>query len=108
MAQEDPEKYATSIPVLQLRDALFHSSHCRRDDGKRTMMAAEKNNSEDLGNSIENVSQMSEKDKKWIWKIVMARLQRNSNIRESMMTWKGDTHIVWEWIGPAVLSPKKK
>ena len=50
---------------------------------------------------------LGEKDKKFVWKWVCGQVQRNSNIRESMMNWKGDTHIVWEWIGPAVLSPSK-
>lgn len=50
---------------------------------------------------------VSDKDKKYIWKEVCSLIHRNSNIRESVTTLKGDQHRVWEWIGPEVLSPTK-
>jgi len=32
-------------------------------------------------------------------------ISQNSNVRESVMSIKGEQHRVWEWIGMDVLSP---
>lgn len=69
--------FSSTIPVNQLRDALLGD----RND--------------------------KEAEKKLIWKEVTRNINKNSNIRESMTTIKGEQHRVWEWIGPEVLSPHK-
>lgn len=49
----------------------------------------------------------SDSEKRRIWANVSSLIHRNSNVRESVTTIKGEQHRVWEWIGPEVLSPTK-
>lgn len=40
-----------------------------------------------------------------IWPAVCKAISRNSSVRESVMSIKGEQHRVWEWIGSDVLNP---
>lgn len=40
-----------------------------------------------------------------LWPVVCQAIGRNSNVRETVMSIKGEQHRVWEWIGSDVLSP---
>lgn len=40
-----------------------------------------------------------------LWPAVCQAIGRNSNVRETVMSIKGEQHRVWEWIGSDVLSP---
>lgn len=40
-----------------------------------------------------------------LWPLLCKAIERNSNVRESVMNIKGEQHRVWEWIGSDVLSP---
>lgn len=40
-----------------------------------------------------------------LWPTVCQAIGRNSNVRETVMSIKGEQHRVWEWIGSDVLSP---
>lgn len=40
-----------------------------------------------------------------LWPLVCDAIQKNSNVRESIMYLKGEQTKVWEWIGSDVLSP---
>lgn len=43
-----------------------------------------------------------------IWKRVTAAVSKNSNIRETTAHIKGESHLVWKWVGSNALSPLKK
>ena len=44
-------------------------------------------------------------DKTRLWPKVCDAISNNSNVRESVMSIKGEQHRVWEWIGMDVLAP---
>lgn len=44
-------------------------------------------------------------EKARLWPRVCATIATNSNVRESVMSMKGEQHRVWEWIGQDVLAP---
>lgn len=41
---------------------------------------------------------------KSVWKIVIERIRNNSNVREYSGVFKGEKHMVWEYVGPSVFS----
>jgi hypothetical protein len=43
-----------------------------------------------------------------IWKMVSKQILRNSNVRETVLKHRGESQIVWMWIGSCALSPVKK
>lgn len=47
----------------------------------------------------------SARQKTHLWPLVCKAIGRNSNVRETVMSIKGEQHRVWEWIGSDVLSP---
>lgn len=40
-----------------------------------------------------------------LWPLVCEEIGRNSNVRETVMSIKGEQHRVWEWVGSDVLAP---
>ncbi len=50
----------------------------------------------------------SSSDKTKLWPKVCQAIAHNSNVRESVMSIKGEQHRVWEWIGMDVLAPFTK
>jgi len=50
----------------------------------------------------------SSKEKARLWPLVCSAIANNSNVRESVMSIKGEQHRVWEWIGMDVLAPFTK
>ncbi|KAI8816340.1 Man1-Src1p-C-terminal domain-containing protein [Fimicolochytrium jonesii] len=43
-----------------------------------------------------------------IWDNVTRLVEKNSGLRETVMEIRGESHLVWQWIGSAALSPRKK
>jgi hypothetical protein len=43
-----------------------------------------------------------------VWKAVSKQILRNSNVRETVLKHRGESQIVWMWIGSCALSPVKK
>ncbi len=41
-----------------------------------------------------------------LWPAVCRAVALNANVRESVMSVRGEAHRVWEWIGPGVLAPR--
>jgi hypothetical protein len=87
------------LPVVQLRDYFLPRTlnRFKRD----TDHAIDENN-----RVIWYVWDESSRNR--IWKRVHKEITKNSNIRETNTQVKGESHIVWMWIGSSVLSPKKR
>ncbi|KAJ3357994.1 hypothetical protein HDU83_000051 [Entophlyctis luteolus] len=43
-----------------------------------------------------------------IWRQVSSAIQRNANVRESVLEVRGEEDVVWQWIGSFALSPRKR
>ncbi|KND04981.1 uncharacterized protein SPPG_00665 [Spizellomyces punctatus DAOM BR117] len=42
------------------------------------------------------------------WEKVHQLVLKNSNVRETVMDLRGESHLVWQWIGSHALSPRRK
>jgi hypothetical protein len=96
---QDPKKHPIpGLAVVQLRDyflpntSLFQSSQDYHID--------------DFGRFVWYV--MDESSKNRIWQQVHKEIIKNSHIRETSTQLRGESHIVWMWVGPQVLSPLKR
>jgi hypothetical protein len=87
------------LPVVQLRDYFLPQTLNRfKRDADHTI---------DENNRVIWFI-WDESSRNRIWKRVHKEIVKNSNIRETNAQVKGESHIVWMWIGSSVLSPKKR
>lgn len=61
-----------------------------------------------LDNHGRRVWYVVEPSRSRIWNLVCTHVKKNANIRESQAQIKGESHLVWMWIGSSALSPLKK
>ncbi|KAE8270184.1 hypothetical protein A4X09_0g2163 [Tilletia walkeri] len=82
-AEEDGQGY---LPIAHLRDVLLPAAG---SSGRRVSS----------GIVVDRREQLSPKRAKRVWASVRRQVGSNSNVRTNSRFWKGESMLVWEWVG---------
>ncbi|KAK0534305.1 inner nuclear membrane protein enriched at telomere/subtelomere region [Tilletia horrida] len=90
-AEEDGQAY---LPIAHLRDLLLPSAGSERAVARRRSSGGAA-----AAAGVDPREHLTPKRARRVWNMVRRQVGSNSNVRTNSRFWKGESMLVWEWVG---------